>query len=75
MGAGIPPEHRGRIFDRFIRLGDGVERRRGTGLGLAFCKMAIEAHGGSIWVEDPPEGKGSQFCFSLPVAAMLPPFS
>jgi PAS domain S-box-containing protein len=75
MGAGIPPEHRQRIFDRFIQLGDGVERRRGTGLGLAFCKMAIEAHGGLIWVEDPPEGKGSQFCFTLPVAAILPPFS
>ena len=72
-GPGIPVEHRERIFERFIQLGEGLERRRGTGLGLAFCKLAVEAHGGSIWVEDPPEGAGSQFSFTLPVASLLPP--
>jgi PAS domain S-box-containing protein len=74
MGPGVPPEHREHIFERFVQLSAGLERRRGTGLGLAFCKMAIEAHGGSIWVEDAPDGRGSQFSFTLPVAALhLPP--
>jgi len=72
-GPGIPPEQRERIFDRFTQLRDGMERRRGTGLGLAFCKLAIEAHGGSIWADTPPEGKGSQFSFALPVAVLPPP--
>ena len=72
MGPGVPREYRERIFERFIQLSNGATRRRGTGLGLAFCKLAIEAHGGSIWVEDAPEGPGSQFCFTLPIA-VLPP--
>jgi signal transduction histidine kinase len=72
-GPGIPPEYRQRIFERFIQVSDGMERRRGTGLGLAFCKLAIEAHGGSIWVENPSEGKGSQFNFTLPIALLPPP--
>jgi signal transduction histidine kinase len=64
-GIGIPPEYRHRIFDRFLRLenDDGV---RGTGLGLAFCKLAVEAHEGRIWVESEP-GQGSRFKFTLPV--------
>ncbi|HET7087811.1 MAG TPA: GAF domain-containing protein [Anaerolineae bacterium] len=72
MGPGVPAEYRERIFERFVHLSDGLERRRGTGLGLAFCKMAIEAHGGSIWIEEPPEGQGSQFSFTLPVADLQP---
>ncbi len=69
-GPGIPPEHRERIFERFIQISEGLERRRGTGLGLAFCKLVVEAHGGSIWVEDAPDGAGSQFSFTLPVAEL-----
>lgn len=63
-GVGIPPEHRQRIFERFARLenADGV---KGTGLGLAFCKLAVEAHGGRIWVESEVD-EGSQFKFTLP---------
>jgi signal transduction histidine kinase len=64
-GPGIPSEHRQRVFERFAQL-DG--RRRGKGLGLAFCKLAVQAHGGQIWVEDNPGGQGSAFCFTLPVA-------
>ena len=72
MGPGVPAEYREHIFERFVHLSDGLERRRGTGLGLAFCKMAIEAHGGSIWIEEPPDGQGSQFSFTLPVADLQP---
>jgi len=66
-GPGIPDEYRARIFDRFAQVSGRQGRRRGTGLGLAFCKLAVEAHGGEIWVENRPEG-GSAFNFTLPVA-------
>jgi NtrC-family two-component system sensor histidine kinase KinB len=64
-GIGILPEYRQRIFERFTRLenADGV---KGTGLGLAFCKLAVEAHRGRIWVESEVD-KGSQFKFTLPL--------
>jgi NtrC-family two-component system sensor histidine kinase KinB len=64
-GIGIPPEYRHRIFDRFLRL-ENADEVKGTGLGLAFCKLAVEAHGGRIWVES-EEGQGSRFKFTLPV--------
>jgi NtrC-family two-component system sensor histidine kinase KinB len=65
-GPGIEPEDQARIFDKYVR-----GRRRGCahglGLGLTFCKIAVEAHGGCIWVESEP-GRGATFCFDLPVA-------
>jgi NtrC-family two-component system sensor histidine kinase KinB len=64
-GPGIPPESRQRVFDRFTRL-ESAEGIKGTGLGLAFCKLAVEAHGGRIWVES-ELGRGSRFYFTLPV--------
>src|SRR5574341_145326 len=66
-GEGIPPEHRERIFERFVQV-DTTKRKRGSkgsGLGLTFCKLAVEAHGGRIWVDDGPEG-GAAFHFTLP---------
>jgi signal transduction histidine kinase len=66
-GVGIPPEERERIFGRFTQGRRGPVRRRGVGLGLAFCRLAVEAHGGRIWVEG-QHGKGSAFSFVLPVA-------
>jgi GAF domain-containing protein len=63
-GPGIPPEYRLRIFDRFVQITDRPGRRRGTGIGLNFCQLAVEAHGGKIWVEDAPGG-GSEFSFTL----------
>ncbi len=66
-GPGVPLEFRERIFDRFVQITHQPGRRRGTGLGLSFCRLAIEAHGGKIWVADAP-GKGSEFSFTLPIA-------
>jgi signal transduction histidine kinase len=63
-GPGIPPEYRSRIFDRFVQIANRAGRRRGTGIGLNFCQLAVEAHGGKIWVEDAPGG-GSEFSFTL----------
>jgi NtrC-family two-component system sensor histidine kinase KinB len=63
-GPGISEKDRERIFDKFFRL-SGESRPKGLGLGLAFCRLAVEAHGGRIWV-DSEEGKGSTFTFTLP---------
>ncbi len=66
-GPGIPPEDRERVFEKF-QQGQGADRG-GAGLGLTFCKLAVEAHGGRIWVEDNPGGgSGSAFIFTLPLA-------
>ena len=64
-GPGIPTESRQRVFDRFARL-ESAEGVKGSGLGLAFCKLAVEAHRGQIWIES-GEGSGSTFYFSLPL--------
>jgi len=70
-GPGIPSEAQEGIFDKFSRI--QVERMlgerlpRGLGLGLAFCKMAVQAHGGSIGVES-EVGSGSSFYFTVPAA-------
>jgi NtrC-family two-component system sensor histidine kinase KinB len=64
-GSGIPPDERERIFDKFSRL-QTESGPKGFGLGLAFCRMAVEAHGGKIWVES-ELGQGSRFIFTLPV--------
>jgi signal transduction histidine kinase len=65
-GPGVAPELRERIFERFAQLdfGDRIVSRSGRGLGLAFCKLAVEAHGGTIRIED--ANPGSIFCVRLP---------
>jgi NtrC-family two-component system sensor histidine kinase KinB len=65
-GPGIPASEQERIFDKFTRL-DNRESTKGLGLGLAFCRLAVERHGGKIWVESQP-GQGSRFVFMLPLA-------
>lgn len=68
-GQGIPLEYHARIFDKFVQVTDssGIPLRKGTGLGLAFCRLAVAAHGGQIRVESAP-GQGSVFMFSLPLS-------
>jgi signal transduction histidine kinase len=66
-GPGIPPEYHEVIFRKFERVkSQAVPRTRSSGLGLAFCKMAVDAHGGRIWVQS-AEGQGSSFHFTLPI--------
>jgi PAS domain S-box-containing protein len=65
-GPGIPEGDRERVFDKFTRLKNKTGAR-GLGVGLAFCKLAIQGHGGKIWVE-PASTRGAKFVFTLPVA-------
>jgi signal transduction histidine kinase len=66
-GPGIAREHQGRIFDKFYQVHDKqVRGTAATGLGLTFCKLAVEAMGGKIGLESEPE-KGSRFWFTLPL--------
>jgi signal transduction histidine kinase len=67
-GEGIPKDAFGRIFEKFGQVESRRQRKMmSTGLGLTFCKMAVEAHGGRIWVES-ELGKGSTFLFTVPLA-------
>jgi len=67
-GEGIPPEAFDRIFEKFGQVENRkAGRKMSTGLGLTFCKLAVEAHGGIIWVESRP-GLGSAFFFTIPRA-------
>jgi two-component system, sensor histidine kinase and response regulator len=67
-GPGIPPEYHEIIFRKFEQVRTpNVPRVRSSGLGLAFCKLVVESHGGRIWVQSAGEGQGSAFHFSLPV--------
>jgi PAS domain S-box-containing protein len=65
-GPGIPAAEQDRIFDKFTRL-RGTSKPGGLGIGLAFCRLAVQGHGGRIWVESEP-GHGSSFHFTFPVA-------
>jgi signal transduction histidine kinase len=64
-GEGIPLRHQGRIFQKFTQADDSGGPRTSTGLGLTFCKMAVEAHGGRIWFTS-QEGAGAAFFVWLP---------
>ncbi len=68
-GPGIPPEAQARLFKKFEQVLSTEGRRSGTGLGLPFCRLAVEAHGGQIWVES-AVGKGSTFFVRLPVVGV-----
>ncbi|HDD24267.1 MAG TPA: GAF domain-containing protein [Chloroflexi bacterium] len=66
-GGGIPVEIRDRLFEKFV---SGGQPGRGSGLGLAFCKMVIESHGERLWVAD-TSSQGTTMAFTMP----LPPSS
>jgi PAS domain S-box-containing protein len=66
-GPGIPEEYAESIFDRFFQIPDRSSRKRGSGLGLTYCRLTAEAHEGKIWVEKRPGG-GSIFVVSLPIS-------
>lgn len=65
QGVGIPEAYRSTIFEKFERV-KTKDSSQGLGLGLAFCRLAVEAHGGRIWVEDAENG-GARFSLTLPV--------
>lgn len=74
-GPGIPADMQRSVFDKFSRV-KYKDAPSGIGLGLAFCRLAVEAHGGTIWVESEP-GNGAEFILTLPlepeaIAAALP---
>lgn len=71
-GPGIPEEERDRIFGQFVQIKGRKPRAggKGMGLGLNFCKLAVEAHGGHIWVEPNSPLSGACFAFTLPCQAL-----
>jgi PAS domain S-box-containing protein len=64
-GPGMSQELRGQLFQEFVT---GHQERRGTGMGLVFCRLAVDAQGGRIWVESAP-GEGTTISFRLPPQA------
>jgi two-component system, NtrC family, sensor histidine kinase KinB len=66
-GPGVADEYKMMLFDRYVQIRGRKGARRGTGLGLTFCRLVAETHGGRIWIDDNPTG-GSIFSFTLPVA-------
>jgi signal transduction histidine kinase len=66
-GPGVPVRFRKVIFEKFQRMQRGERKSKGLGIGLAFCRLAVEAHGGRIWVDDAPGG-GAKFNLTLPMA-------
>src|SRR6185369_15066525 len=70
-GPGIAPTMQGKIFEKFSRV-KYQNAPKGVGLGLAFCRLAVEAHGGRIWVESEPD-HSSSFIFTLPTSSEAVP--
>jgi signal transduction histidine kinase len=70
-GEGIPEVDQKRIFNAFEQSRHTVHDRYDTGMGLTFCKLAVEKHGGRIWVES-KVGRGSTFYFTIPVDVAAP---
>jgi signal transduction histidine kinase len=74
-GRGIPTDQLDSIFERFNQVDVSDAREKGgSGLGLAIARGIVEGHGGRLWAESVP-GRGSTFCFTLPLAAAGAPCS
>ncbi|MBN4065816.1 PAS domain S-box protein, partial [Candidatus Amoebophilus asiaticus] len=68
-GEGIPSDKIDQVFEKFTQIGPKTSSKtQSTGLGLVFCKLMMEAHGGRIWLQS-ELGKGSTFFFSIPMSA------
>ncbi len=67
-GPGIPADHRALVFEPFTQ---GVGARQGAGLGLTFCRLMAERHGGRVWAEASPLG-GARICLALPASLARP---
>jgi len=65
-GRGIDPRYHAHIFEKFVQVGAVTQQKASSGIGLAFCKLAVEAHDGHIGLESTP-GRGSCFWFDLPL--------
>jgi signal transduction histidine kinase len=70
-GPGVPDHVKDQIFDKYVRIRRS-DAPKGVGLGLAFCRLAVEAHGGRIWVDSGAD-EGAVFCFVLPMIAQPTP--
>jgi len=67
-GPGIPTENIDKIFDKFVQIQlRNAGHATGSGLGLAFCKLAVNAQSGQIWVENTPSN-GASVLFTLPAS-------
>ena len=67
-GPGVPDDMKGKLFNKFVQMENRKNKKeKGTGLGLVITKGIIEAHGGSIWIED-NEPMGAKFMFTVPIA-------
>ncbi len=68
-GDGVPDEVKGKLFNKFVQMENRKgAKEKGTGLGLVIAKGIVEAHGGSIWVED-NQPKGAVFLFTIPISS------
>lgn len=66
-GPGIPPVYQKQVFEKYFQISPGSQdTRSGAGLGLAFCKLTLEAQGGHIWVESDGQ-TGTTFHFTVPL--------
>ena len=66
-GSGIDPEIMPRLFEKFV-----TKSEKGTGLGLYISNSIVQAHGGKMWAENNPDGKGATFTFTLPLEKRHP---
>lgn len=74
QGPGLSPEWLGKVFDMFVQV-DAKESGKsvGSGVGLAFCRLAVQAQGGRIWMENQLTG-GAKITFTLPITTAKSPF-
>jgi len=69
QGPGLPVELHGRIFERFARFNIPEDSDKGSGLGLTICRSIVELHGGRIFAEAGPDGRGLRVAFEIPAGA------